>query len=184
MNFTSIDLELDQPSNKIIQLGAVIANLDTGEILEKVSYIIKYPDKLNPFIIKLTGITDEMITTEGISLHDAYVQLKTLHKKHNCFMNPITWGGGDSVELKAELETDPQFIPTEWCFGRRWIDCKTVFITLALGAGAKMQSGLAKSMVRMGLSFSGRKHWATDDALNTFILYRHLVKSMPQGVLK
>jgi len=184
MNFTSIDLELDQPSNRIIQLGAVIGNMNTGEILEKVSYIIKYPDKLNPFIVTLTGITDELIATEGIDLHDAYLQLKELHKKHNCYMNPITWGGGDSAELKAELETDPRFIPTEWCFGRRWIDCKTVFLTLAFGAELKTQSGLAKSMVRSGLRFNGRKHWATDDALNTFILYRHLVKSMPKGIIK
>jgi inhibitor of KinA sporulation pathway (predicted exonuclease) len=99
-------------------------------------------------------------------------------------MNPITWGGGDSVELKTQLETDPRFIPTQWCFGRRWIDCKTLFISMAIGQELKLQSGLAKSMVRCGLQFKGAKHRADDDALNTFILYRHLVKSMPRGIIK
>lgn len=180
MNFTSLDLELDQPSNKIIQVGAVIGNLETGEILEKVSYIINYPEKLNPFIVQLTSITDEMIATEGIPLNDAYSQLRELHKKHNCFMNPITWGGGDSVELREQLTEGYG----DWCFGRRWLDCKTLFVSMALGQGLKFQAGLAKAMTRSGLSFKGRKHWATDDALNTFVLYRHLVQRMPKGVIK
>lgn len=184
MNYTSLDLEMNQPSGAIIQIGAVIGNMNTGEIVEKVSYFIKIPEILNPCIVELTGITDEMLATDGMDLHDAYLLLKELHKKHACFMNPITWGGGDSYYLKAQLELDPKFIPSQWCFGRRWIDCKTVFITLAIGAGLKIQSGLARSMVRSGLVFKGTKHRADDDALNTFILYRHLVKSIPGGIIK
>lgn len=180
MNFTTIDLELDQPSKKIIQLGAVVGNIQTGEILEKVSYIISYPDKLSPFIVELTSITDEMIATEGISLYDAYKNLEALHKKHNCFTNCITWGGGDSAELREELLLDPKFEPNNWCFGRRWIDVKTLYVSMAIANNMSKQGGLAKVMTKFGMSFEGRKHWATDDSLNTFRLYRRLLTFMPK----
>lgn len=181
VNYTTIDLELDQPGNEIIQLGAVIGNIQTGEILEKVSYIISYPNKLNPFIIKLTGITDEMIATEGISLYDAYKALETLHKKYNCFCNAITWGGGDSAELREQLLSDPRFEPGNWCFGRRWIDVKTLYVSMAIANDMSKQGGLAKVMTKFGLAFEGRKHWATDDAYNTWKLYRKLLTFMPKN---
>lgn len=181
MNFTSLDLELNQPDGRIIQLGVVIGNIITGDVLEKVSYIISYSEPLNPFIIKLTGITDEMIAVEGIDLHDAYLKLKELHLKYNCYMNPITWGGGDSVELKEQLSYYPEFIPNEWCFGRRWIDCKTLYIAMASANGMKLQGGLAKVMTKFGLSFQGTKHRADDDAFNTFRLYKKFLTLMPNS---
>ena len=43
---------------------------------------------------------------------------------------------------------------------------------------AKTQSGLAKSMVRLGLKFEGTKHNAMDDATNTFYIYRKLLEEL------
>ena len=55
--FTSLDLELNQPSGKIIQIGAAVGHLMTGEIIEKFSCFIKIDEALDERIIKLTGAT-------------------------------------------------------------------------------------------------------------------------------
>ena len=41
LNIISLDIEFEQPSEEIIQVGAMVGNLKTGEILEE--YL-----KLNP----------------------------------------------------------------------------------------------------------------------------------------
>jgi len=56
-NFICFDLELNQPSEKIIQLGAIAGNIQTGEILESLSAYINPGEPLDPKIITLTGIT-------------------------------------------------------------------------------------------------------------------------------
>ena len=175
MILTALDLEMNQPSGKIIQIGAVMGDLHTGKILDRVNCLINSGEQLNPFITDLTGITDKMIYEEGIDIVDAYELLNSSHKKHNAFMNPITWGGGDSIELKEQLPKE-----IDWCFGRRWIDCKTLYISIRLANGQKLQGGLAKAMTKFGLNFEGRKHNALDDAYNTFRFYRRLVQLMPK----
>jgi len=65
--FTSLDLEMAQPSKKIIQIGAVVGNIVTGEILEKLSIIVNPKEQLTEFIINLTGITQEDVNN-GVTL--------------------------------------------------------------------------------------------------------------------
>jgi inhibitor of KinA sporulation pathway (predicted exonuclease) len=60
-------------------------------------------------------------------------------------------------------------------FGRRWIDCKTLYVSRCFARGEKHQAGLAKAMTKVGLRFDGRKHNAMDDAINTFFLYCKLI---------
>ena len=167
--FTSLDLEMNQPSGSIVQIGAVVGNIKTGEILEKLSVFVNPHEILDPFIIKLTKITQEDVDT-GVTLEEAYLKLKEMHEKHACFVNVLTWGGGDSQELQSQLKKhNPNF--EGWCFGRRWIDVKTLFISWRLANEKPIQGGLAKSMLKLGLKFNGRKHNALDDSVNTFLLY-------------
>jgi len=169
-NFLALDLEMNQPSGKIIQVGAVVGNLHTGEIFEELAVIINPDEPLSEFIVQLTGITDEQCA-QGVSLVEAYEQLKALHKKYDCFCNPIVWGGGDSAELKRQLGGT---VPG-WPFGHRWLDVKTIFQFHQFAQNAKPQAGLAKALTKVGLNFKGRKHDAMDDARNTFLLAHHFV---------
>ena len=167
--FTSLDLEMAQPSKKIIQIGACVGDISTGEILEKLSVFINPHEQLSQEIIKLTGIKQEDVDN-GVSLEEGYELLRDMHERHESFINPIAWGGGDSVELLAQLQKEnPNF--QGWCFGRRWIDVKTLFVSWRFANGRPIQGGLAKSMLKVGLAFSGRKHNATDDSINTFRVY-------------
>lgn len=175
-NFISLDLELNKEGNKttdIIQVGAIVGNLKSGEILEEYEQFVKIDKKINPFITQLTGIKDEDVL-HGYSLETIYQQLKELKEKHDCFRNPIVWGGGDSEELKRQLKLDDEL----FLFGRRWIDVKTVYISYRWSQGLNTQAGLAKAMTKLGLQFNGTKHTAKDDAKNTFIVYRKLLNCM------
>jgi inhibitor of KinA sporulation pathway (predicted exonuclease) len=171
--FTSLDLEMAQPSKKIIQIGACVGDVSTGQILEKFSVFINPHEQLSKEIKDLTHITQEDVDS-GLTLEEGYRQLRQMHEKYGSFINPITWGGGDSQELLQQLEAEnPQF--NGWCFGRRWIDTKTLFFSLRIANGQSTQGGLAKSMTKIGLQFMGRKHNAMDDAVNTFFVFRKLL---------
>ena len=171
MILTSLDLELNQPSNKIISVGYCQGNLETGEILSQRDVFVKIDEPLNPYITGLTGITEETLATKGVSLLKAYQILKEDHIKAKAFVNPLTWGGGDTDFLRQQLGKNQE----KWLFGRRWIDCKTVYISYRMSQGQPFKSGLAKSMKAMGLEFEGTNHASVDDAINTFNFYRFLL---------
>ena len=186
MNVMALDLELNQPSGSIIQVGITIGDVNSGAVLEKQGWITYIPEVINPYITKLTTITQEQVDA-GILLVEAYKQMVALYKKHNCTLNFVTWGGGDHRELKRQLyEQKELLMPDEalmWEFGHREFDTKTIFLAFALADNKKVRSGLAKSMTRVGMAFKGTKHTAPDDAENTFLLLVHLLKNLPKGVL-
>lgn len=172
INLMSIDLELNQPSGKIIQVGAVVGNLDSGKILEEYSCHIKIDEQITEYITKLTGIRQQDVD-QGYSLELAYEQLKQMHKRYECFRNCLTWGGGDTLCLKKQLgiNDDEMFL-----FGRRWIDAKTIFVSLRFARGQHHQAGLARALRKFDMEFQGKKHQACDDARNTFLIYRRMLK--------
>lgn len=172
--FMAIDLELNQPSNLIISIGYAVGNIYTGDIIESDDLYVIIPETLNPDIVKLTGITDELLTEKGEPLLVQYNKLAEAHKRHGCFINPITWGGGDSSEILTQLKDQPEEF--KWVFGRRWIDTKTVYVSYKVAKQLDFKGGLAKSMIKMGLKFEGTKHTSKDDAINTFRMYSHMIK--------
>jgi inhibitor of KinA sporulation pathway (predicted exonuclease) len=175
MNLLTLDLEMNQPSGSIIQVGYCIGNLETGAIIYTGRHYVELPvgEKLCPKITELTGITEQHLATQGMDLQAAYILLQAAHKQHNCLINPLTWGGGDSAELRKQLGMEGG-----WAFGRRWIDTKTVYVTRRLALGLPYQGGLARSMTKLGLAFEGRKHDALDDAINTWRMYYKLVEEI------
>lgn len=167
--FTSLDLEMNQPSKRIIQVGACVGSIRTGQIFEKFSVFVNPGEHLNPSITELTKITQDDVN-HGFTVEEAYRKLQKMHENYGAFINPITWGGGDSQELLEQIKQEnPHF--DGWCFGRRWIDTKTLFVSWRFANGQPIQGGLARSMVKVGLKFEGQKHDAMDDAINTFRMY-------------
>lgn len=176
MNITSIDLELNQPSNKIIEIGICIGNIHTGEILHKESIYVNPKEKLNPFIIQLTGIP-QAIVDSGVDLVTAYNRLAVLHKQYESFVNPLVWGHGDIGAIqKVFTFWNKHFRSLEpWGFGRRYIDAKTLYVSYRLANKSTPAGGLAKALTKFGLKFDGKKHSAIDDAYNTFVIYREIL---------
>lgn len=176
MNFLSLDLEFDQPSGQIIQIGAVVGNIATGDILGRFSAYVKIEVPLNPFIVQLTGITDAELAHSGTDLITAYKKLLAFRAQfQDVQVNPLTWGGGDSQELLQQLQ-QAHTEPFEWPLGRRWFDVKTLFQFRQMRRHQKPQAGLAKALTKLGMQFKGRKHNALDDALNTLLAAHQLYK--------
>lgn len=173
-NIISLDIEYNQPSNSIIQIGLIIGNLKTGKILKEYEEYVFVDEKISEEITKLTGINQLEIDNLGQDLQTIYEEIKQLHKEYNCFRNPLTWGGGDSESLRNKLNLDNEI----FIFGRRWIDVKTLFISYRWSKGRNAQAGLAKALTKLDMQFKGKKHTAKDDALNTFLIYRELLNKI------
>lgn len=169
--FTALDLELNQnkaTGPRIIQIGAVVGDLITGVVLEKLSVFVNPYQELEPYIKQLTKITQEQVDT-GVSIIDAAHQLVQLHTKYKSFCNPIVWGQGDVKALTKETPNVNLY------FGRRELDTKTLYVSWRLANSQHPTGGLSKAMSKVGLQFQGQAHNATWDALNTFLMYRRML---------
>lgn len=176
MKLTVLDLEHNQPSGKICQIGAVVGDTKTGEITHRLRIYVNPGEPIAPFITELCGITQDKIDKEGIALDDAYTQLKDFHRTHSEFMNPVTWGGGDSEYILNQLSDKAK---EDWCFGRRWIDAKTLVVSQMIAKeNAVYSGGLGSAMKRFNMKFQGRKHDAQDDAENTWRIYYQMLYLM------
>ncbi len=169
-----IDLECNQPSNTIIELGYVIGDLATGKVKRKKSIIINPKEELSEIIIELTGISQKR-ADQGTTLQYAYdeflkdvAQTKALTIIHQ-------WGIWDAQLLKNQLNN-----PEAWQFGRRWIDIKALAQASAIINEQPPVGGLSRICSRFGLHVDKRKaHSGSYDADMTFQLYVKLA-----GMLK
>ena len=172
--FLALDLELNQPSGRIIQVGIAIGKADD----KFENYVVKkwYIDPKEPiseFIIGLTGITDNDIRANCVSYETVAREIGELIREHKTFINPVTWGGGDSVELLQEFSKQCVDFPH---FGRRWIDTKTWYTFLMLSRNKNPSGGLASAMGQFKLHFKGEAHRADIDAANTLALFFKLLE--------
>lgn len=174
MNYCALDLEMNQPSGRIIQVGVCIGNpLQRDNEFFRQQWLINPEESLNPDIVALCAITDDDIAQRAVSHAQMASELGALLTKYNCFVNPVTWGGGDSVELLAELRErgiEFQF------FGRRWVDVKTFHVMRCLALGRSHSGGLKSVMGQYKLPFIGRAHRADVDAFNTLRLFFKLME--------
>lgn len=168
--YYSLDLEMNQPSRKIIQIGVCIGNLVIGEILEKISYYINPHEQLSPFIITLTGITQEQVESDSLGLDKAWNEIKARLNHFKAHYSPITWGCGDLLTLKSQLSDI-----TKCRLAHRELDIKTHCQFNWISRQESTQSGLGKAMKRFRLQFQGTKHNALDDAINTFLFAHKLL---------
>jgi len=173
--FLSLDLEFNQPSQKIIQVGITIGSLTESEdkwIKEK--WYVDPGEPISDYIIKLTGITQSDISRYAVSYQTIATDLINLINKHNCFVNPVTWGGGDCESLLHAFRSNSVDFPK---FGRRWIDVKTIITFDQITKGKAICGGLSSALGSVKLHFKGNPHQADDDAFNTLRLLSALVKN-------
>lgn len=172
--FLALDLELNQPSGKIIQVGIAIGKVDDRfENYFTKKWYIDPNEPIDQFIIDLTGITDSDIRANCVSHETVARELGELIREHNCFINPVTWGGGDSRELLDEFSQRCVDFPH---FGRRWIDVKTWYTLMMFARGKNPTGGLASAMGAFKLHFKGAQHRADIDAVNTLALFFKIIE--------
>lgn len=172
--FVALDLEFNQPSRRIIQVGVALGTLGQPEVTYQVrSWLLDPGEPVAPEITQLTGITDDAIAAGAVPLSKVAVELGAMLSQGPVFVNPVTWGGGDAETLLAAFREGGIAFPH---FGRRWLDVKTMHSLLRLAQGKNPSGGLRSIMAQYGLAFSGMPHRADVDALNTLRLFFRLLE--------
>ena len=180
MKLLTLDAEYNQPSRKTIQIGAAVFDARSGALMEKMRIYVNPQEPISPEIVELTGVTDQDVSG-GMSILEAYEELGRLHKKWDCFRNPLVWGSGvrnDSTHIceEAGVKLDDNFM------GFRVIDVKTIFQSMAIFENTQYAGGLKETCEkRLNIGFEGSSHDALDDAINTFRVWYHLMRIMHDG---
>lgn len=173
IKYCALDLELNQlQTPKIIQVGIAIGSPIRPNDIQTYSWYLDPQEPIIPFIQNLTGITDEIIQEKAVTHKTLALELGEILNSHQCFVNPICWGGSDASELKDEFEERNIHFPF---FGRRIIDVKTIYVFLEMINGRSPAGGLRKSMNRYKIPFNGIPHRADVDAENTLRFFFHLM---------
>lgn len=175
-NYLALDLELNKDDQdnltKIIQVGVAIGNPTAPSDIRTWSWYLDPGESISPFIIGLTGITDDLIKEKSIPITQVAEELSQVIRDNNVFINPIQWGGGDSDQLLAEFKEAGIKFPH---FGRRTLDVKTLFVFLEMANGRSPSGGLSSSMGKYKIKFEGEAHRADVDAYNTLKFFFHLI---------
>lgn len=174
MNLISIDLEMNKPSNKIIQLGYVIFNIKTQKVMCKTNLYINPQEPIKSEIITLTGITDKIVQEYGLSLLEAYEFMIKEIKKYETNKHPVQWGL-DHYELRNQLG----FTWDNYIFRTRSHDIKSLYQIWAMtNNNLPTVAGLGRAMSQLGLNFEGQQHNAMDDAYNTMLVMFEIQNKM------
>jgi len=172
MNFLALDLEMNQPSKKIIEIGVVVGNVGDGIIFEQ-SWIIDPLEPISEYITALTGIDDRLIKDSCVPLKQARDEIADAQSRYGCYPNAVQWGKGDTDLLAKTLESSG-IEPLR--FGRRDLDVKTICVFQAISVGKKPKGGLSKYVAAHGLTFDGVPHRAAFDARATLNLFFELIR--------
>jgi len=173
-NFIAIDLELNQPSNKIIQVGVAIGNAYQNPkdyIVQK--WYVDPNEPLDLYITGLTGITDRDIRSKSYSYNYISQELNELIKEHEPWLNAVVWGYNDVGVLRKEFEQNSVEFKH---LGGRWIDLKTIYNFMMFSDNSSPKGGLAEAMLKFDIVFDGTQHRADIDAFNTLKFYFELMK--------
>lgn len=176
--YLSLDLEMNQPSRKIIQVGVSIGSLTDYRNNELESYVwyLDPEEEITEFITDLTGITNRDIKDFAITHQELSDRLVGLIDKNKCFVNPVVWGIGDSETLTNEFKSRNIEFQR---LGRRSIDLKTWYVMNRISDNKSHSGGLSSSMAALSnnkLKFAGLAHRADVDAMNTLRLFFYIME--------
>jgi len=160
MNCIFVDLELNQPSNIIIQIGATSVNLKTGKELSAFNIYANPGEILNPFIIELTGIQQHHVD-QAPSVAEALKAFWLWVENAGCGGKILAWGDDIILLRRASRELGVQ-VPK-----LRDLNFKEMVKWIKSARGLPEKGGLGSTLTQFGLQFDGVPHNALDDARNT-----------------
>jgi len=173
-NFIALDLELNQPSNRIIQVGVAIGNAQqkSEEYVVKKWYL-NPNEPIDKFITELTGITNGNISSYSVSHTTVARELTELIKEYNPWLQPVVWGYDDAGQLRREFEKHSVEFKH---FGGRWLDVKTIHNFMMFSKNESPRGSLKEAMSRYNSVFEGQEHRADIDAQNTLKFWFDLMR--------
>jgi DNA polymerase III alpha subunit (gram-positive type) len=162
-----LDLEMEQPSDEIIEIGYVVGD-KMGRVFENESIYVKIDQPLSSYISELTGISDETLATFGMYKHEVAAKFNSIIERHKVNPKAITWGAGD---VRLLLQQYPEIL-----LHNRYLDMKTLFQVEAIANNKTMKKGLFAAATLLNVPLEGRTaHSAKDDAYITYLVFTHYV---------
>lgn len=146
---------------EIIEIGAIIADLHSGEIVQRDSIIIT-PERtpITPFCTQLTTIDQKMIDDRGVSWREAVTQMIDLGYTAHPW---LSWGDYDKNMIQRMIRQHGTNSPVS----HRHINARVAF---TIKHQLKREPGLITALKHLGLSFTGTHHRGIDDAVNIWTL--------------
>lgn len=181
MIYCSLDLEMEQPSGRIISVGIAMLS-DATDFNYAEDFMITPDAPLSDFIKGLTGLDDSMYDWNK-SRQQCYQDM--LNKIDSVMASTaekfshewITWGQGDVSTLRQEIHLYRDRIGEQTIFPRRCTDVKTLvlFEKHVAGQTSSSRMGLKTALAQYGLKFEGHTHRSIDDAKMTLQLFLSLL---------
>lgn len=166
MKVIVLDLEMNQPSEKIIQIGAwhISVNVEGFKFVEDFDCFVNPEELLSEEIIKLTGIKQFQVDGAEKTLKAAqdFIAWVKYVNPHMC----VSWGA-DWYWFMQQTGYRPG----------RVLDLKLMHNLLqAQSSGKKRSKGLLGALNSYGIKFHGQQHNARLDAYNTGLLMQAMIK--------
>jgi inhibitor of KinA sporulation pathway (predicted exonuclease) len=184
MRVMSIDAEYNQPSKRLIQVAAVVFDVESAELLESFEAYVNPREPISDHIKELTGIS-YLDVCNAPDFQLTFSKLKEIHKKYKCFKNPLVWGSGetnDSFKIYDHMyptqelkDANPNFM------GYRVIDVKSIYQSIQIYNNKSFSGSLEDVCRKLKIGFEGDPHRALPDAINTFRVWKALVEKFPGG---
>ena len=170
MKTVVIDLEMNQPSHRIIQIGAVAFDARQRKVTDEFSILVNPEEEVAEEIIELTGL-DPVGIQQAEPLSSCLRYLFDWARGKGSLW--VAWGSDiDLVLSEAQrLGIEPnRFQPFNMIPMARILRCSM--------SGSARRGGLRKTMNAFNLEFEGRQHDALVDARNTARLLGEMINRM------
>jgi len=173
MKIIVIDLEYNQPSRSIIEIGAYCVDLKGQYPPIAFSQLVDPKEILDPRIIDLCGIKQEDVDGQPL-IQDALESFWNWIKDTAQTKNVSAWGSDVYELIEASKKAGVRY-PDRL----RSLDIKEMAsIFRSCYPSSKQKGGLLATMNLFGLEFEGRQHRALNDAIQTARLLLLLKENM------
>ncbi len=159
MRIIIVDLELNQPSKKIIQIGATCIDVRNGSLCGNFNTFVNPEEELSPFIMDLCGISQKDVDS-GDKLPNALMDFWDWTEKSGC-RNLAAWGS-DVYWMTTSSAAHEVKYPHKL----KSLNIKEMSTVMRTALPAtKSRGGLKSTMEAFGLIFEGKQHDALNDAV-------------------
>jgi inhibitor of KinA sporulation pathway (predicted exonuclease) len=144
--------------HEIIEIGLVVLDSGTKEILDRDSLIIK-PEysEISTFCTELTTLTPEFVDSHGIKFSEACEILKEKYRSHKRIWG--SWGNYDRNQMHKDCHNKNVKYP----FSDLHYNLKPLF---SFAMGINRELGVSSALEYMEMPFEGTQHRGVDDAVN------------------
>lgn len=171
VRLAALDLEMEQPSREIIQIGIAWENVDTLQIETK-SFFITPSEPVSDFISELTGITDHDFDWQKPRDY-CFAEFSNFWHEHvrpKVFDSTLTWGSGDIQTLRSQMKKHVGTISS------KYMNVKDIYNyrEMIRGRNPSNKVSLKSAIANRKMKFEGRAHDAANDAKMTLELFRNM----------